>query len=73
MNGFELFNRNLCIDRSRLQFFVAEELLDEADVGSAFEHVGCAGVSQRVNTLLINSARLGSDTDFILFLIVKFR
>ena len=37
------------------------------------QKMGREGVAQRVNTLLINSARLGSDTDFILFLIVKFR
>ena len=27
---------------------MAEELLDEADVSSAFQHVGCAGVTQKV-------------------------
>ena len=45
MDCFELLDAHLRVDAGGFELFVAEELLDEADVGSAFEHVGCAGVS----------------------------
>ncbi len=48
MDGFELLDADLGVDAGRFELLVAEELLDEADVGSAFEHVGRAGVAQKM-------------------------
>ena len=48
MDGFELLDAHLGVNARRFELFVAEELLDEADVGSAFKHVGRAGVAQKV-------------------------
>ena len=50
---------------------MAEEVLDSAYVDAAFEEVGGKGMPQRIDTLLINLARLGSPTDFIRFLNTK--
>lgn len=36
----EFFDAHFGVDLCRLEFLVAEELLDEADVGPTFEHVG---------------------------------
>ena len=43
MDGFELFDADLGVDGGGFELFVAEELLDEPDVGPAFQHVGGAG------------------------------
>ncbi len=43
-DGFELLDADLGVDGGGFEFFVTEKLLDEADVGSAFEHVGGTGV-----------------------------
>lgn len=48
VDGFELLDAHLGVNGSGFELFVAEELLDEADVGSAFEHVGGAGVADEV-------------------------
>ena len=61
------------INFGRGDILVAQDLLDGSEIRAVFQKMSSETVSQRVNTLLINSARLGSDTDFILFLIVKFR
>jgi len=50
---------------------MAHEILNGTDVDAVFEEVRPKGVSQRIDTLLINSARLGSLTDFIRFLNTK--
>ena len=44
----ELLDAHLGVNLGGGEFGVAEELLDEADVGSAFEHVGGATVAQDV-------------------------
>lgn len=44
----ELLDADLGVDLGGGQFGVAEELLDEADVGSVFEHEGGTGVPQQV-------------------------
>ena len=46
VDGFELLDADLSVDARGFELFVAEELLDEADVGSAFEHVSRAGVAK---------------------------
>ena len=42
----ELFDGDVGINRGRFQVGVTEELLNETDVGPAFEHVGGATVAQ---------------------------
>jgi hypothetical protein len=44
----ELLDADLGVNRSRLELLVAEELLDEADVHSAFQQVRGAGVAQEL-------------------------
>ena len=39
VDGFELLDAHMRVDRRCLKLLVAEELLDEADVRPAFEHV----------------------------------
>ena len=46
VDGFELLDAHLGVNRRGFELFVAEELLDEANVGPAFEHVGGAGVAE---------------------------
>ena len=50
VDGFQLLNADLGVNFRRAQFGVSEELLDEADVGSAFQHQGGAGVTEQVAT-----------------------
>ena len=52
---------------------MAHEILDGADVDAVFQEVCPKGMSQRIDTLLINSARPGSPTDFIRSLTARFR
>ena len=73
VNLLQLLNADLGVNLGGGQFGVAEQLLDEADVGPVFEHQGGTGVPQRISTLLINSIRRGSLTGSIRFLAVKFR
>ena len=42
MDGFELLDAHVGVDGRGFELLVAEELLDEADVRAAFEHVGGA-------------------------------
>jgi hypothetical protein len=44
----EVLDADLGVDGGGFEFFVAEELLDDADVGPAFEQVGGATVTQEV-------------------------
>ena len=46
VDGFQLLDAHLGVNGGGFELFVAEELLDEADVGTAFQHVGGAGVTQ---------------------------
>ena len=48
MDLLQLLNADLGVNLGGGEFGVAEELLDEADVGSVFEHQGGAGVTQKV-------------------------
>ena len=48
VDGFELLDADLGVNARRFELLVAKELLDEADVGSALEHVGGAGVAQKM-------------------------
>ena len=48
VDEFEQLDAYLGVDGGGFEFFVTEELLDEADVGSAYKHVGGAGVPQEV-------------------------
>jgi len=50
MHRFELCDTHLGVDAGGFELFVAEELLDKANIRSAFEHVGGAGVAQEVAT-----------------------
>ena len=43
----------MCIDQGRLDVFVAQELLNEADVGTAIEQVGRKTVSKYVRSHLL--------------------
>ena len=44
----EVLDAELGVDGGGFEFFVAEELLDDTDVGPAFEQVGGATVAQEV-------------------------
>lgn len=46
----QLLDADLGVNLGGGEFGVAEKLLDEADVGSVFEHQGGAGVAQQVAT-----------------------
>ena len=48
VDASELLNADLGVDAGRVQAGVTEQLLDVADVGSTFEHVGGAGVTKQV-------------------------
>ena len=48
VDPFQLLDRDLGVDLRRRKFGVAEQLLDEADVRSAFEHEGGTGVPQQM-------------------------
>ena len=48
MDVEELVDGDLGVEGGGVEFGVAEELLNEADVGSVFEHVGGAGVAEKV-------------------------
>jgi len=48
MHFAELFDGHRRVNLGRIQFGMTEELLDVADVGPAFEHVGGAGVPEEV-------------------------
>ena len=48
MNFEELVDGNLGVEGCGVEFGVAEELLNEADIGSVFEHVGGAGVTEEM-------------------------
>ena len=43
----ELVDGDLGVEGGGVEFGVAEELLNEADVGSVFEHMGGAGVAEK--------------------------
>jgi len=60
----ELGDADLGVDLRGVEPRVAEQLLDGADVRAVVVHVGGAAVAEGIDTLLINSARLGSNTDF---------
>ena len=47
----QLEDAHLGVDRGGVEVLVSEQLLDVADVGSAFEHVGSAGMTQREEAL----------------------
>ncbi len=48
VDGFQLLDARLRVNGGGFELFVAEELLDEADVGPAFEHVRGATVADEV-------------------------
>jgi hypothetical protein len=48
VNLLKLFDADLGINRGRVEFFMAEQLLDEPDVRPVFQHVRRAGVPQDV-------------------------
>jgi hypothetical protein len=48
----QLLDTDLGVNLGRLQFLVAEQLLDKADVRAALEHVSGAGVAEQVATAL---------------------
>ena len=50
MHGFELLDADLGVNGGGFELLVAEELLDEPDVGPAFQHVGGAGGADQVAT-----------------------
>lgn len=52
---------------------VSEVGRDLTHGGASFEHVGSEGMAQGIDTLLINSARRGSSTGFILSLAARSR
>ena len=52
MDFLQLEDAYLGVDRGGVEVLVAEQLLDVADVGPAFEHVGGAGVAQQMATAL---------------------
>ena len=58
VNVEQLADRDLGVDGRRFQLFVPEQLLDVADVGSAFQHVGGAGVPEQVAAALACEAGL---------------
>lgn len=50
VDGFEPLDADLGGECGGFELFVAKELLDEADVGTAFEYVDGAGVSDQMTT-----------------------
>jgi len=50
INFLEGFDRNFRINLGGVEAGVAEELLDQADVGAVFQHVGGAAVTEEVAT-----------------------
>jgi len=48
VHGFELLDAHLRINGRGFEFLMSEQLLDEADVGPAFEHVSRATMAQDV-------------------------
>ena len=52
MHFLELFDGDFGVNGGGLQFRMAEQLLDVADVGAAFEQVRRARVAQQVATAL---------------------
>ena len=50
VDGFQLLDADLGVNFGRAQFGVSQELLDEPDVGSAFEHQRGASVAEQVAT-----------------------
>ena len=48
MDFLKLLDRDFGVNGGRFEFFVAEELLDEADVRTAFEQVRGAGVAEQM-------------------------
>ncbi len=50
MNTLELLDANFRIDSGGGQIGMAQELLDEPDIGSVFKHVGGATVAKKMAT-----------------------
>jgi len=50
VNFLKLFDAHLGVDGGGVEFLVAEQLLDETDVRAVFQHVGGAGMTQRMAT-----------------------
>ena len=50
MDRLELFDADLGVNGGGFELFVAEESLDEPDVGPAFQHVGGAGGANQMAT-----------------------
>ncbi len=53
MDLFQFADRDLGIDLGGAEFGVAELLLDEAGIGSVFQHEGGAGVAQEMAAALL--------------------
>jgi len=47
---FQVLDADVGVDLSRGDFCMAEQLLDAANVGAVFEHLGCGGVTEEVAT-----------------------
>jgi len=50
MNLLQLLDRDLGVNLGRAQLGMTQQLLDEPDVGPAFEHQGGAGVPEQDGT-----------------------
>ena len=58
VNLLQLFDADFGVNRGGVEFFVAEQLLDEPDVGPVLQHVGGATVTKHVATPFAFQARL---------------
>ena len=50
VHELQLIDAHFGVDRRGFGFFVTEELLDEADIGSVVVHVGSTGVAKEMTT-----------------------
>ena len=50
MNFLKLFNTDLGVDGRGVEFSMTQQLLNKADVGSVFQHVGGAAMPQDMAT-----------------------
>ncbi len=55
VDGLKLEDADVGVDGGGFGAGVAEQLLDEADVGSAFEHVGGAGVAEEMGAAFVTA------------------
>jgi hypothetical protein len=68
VNFLELFDRDLRVNGRGVELLVAEQPLDEADVGTVFKHVGGAGVASKCADL---GAWIGTNSAKLLLLLCR--